>query len=311
MEESIKKYFPGGVTAEKFETDMEIIGEGAFATVFKVTEKSTKVLRALKKIRFRKTVIQEVEIMRKLRHENIVAYVYSYWEEEYVFIVMEYLAYGNLYELYAYLKSKGKYMTKPQIVYILRGMLEGLRHMHDNHIIHIDMRAGNVLIGPGGEVKICDFGASQQLGPGNAKSNIYEVSTLEYTAPEVIRKVPYNYKPDVWSMGMTLFEMIHGVAPYAKKNRDDVTAALSARKPPRTCRLGKYGLITRSFYGQATRIKTDGWLSRPRVQDLAKHRLLRSKDKNPEVFSTMRPLIEAAIEKRKRERKDLGYEVFR
>lgn len=295
----IQDYFKEGVTNERFE-NLEKIGEGGAATVFKVTDKTTGEILALKKQVWYVTVIDEVKIMMELNknkdmNKYFVRYVDSYREKKHIYIVMEYLAYCSLLDLTTYLRSTKQHMTEPQIAYILRQIVEGVKHMHGLNIIHMDIRAANVLIGPEGQVKIIDFGWSRKLKFGE-KVKIYPVGTLRWRAPEVENRKSFSYTPDVWSLGMTFFEMFVLDEPYwYLKEDENVIIAIKEGKRSvnlrfRTC------ISAKSFYDEATQKNTGFLNGRPTVRVLAKHEFLKLADNNHDVFSNLRPLLIGIVE---------------
>lgn len=269
---------------------MEIIGAGATCAVFKATDKNTKQVFALKRVEWERhtTVINEVEIMKVLNHKHIVKYYESYREGIYVYIVMEYLENSSVFDLVKYLKGEGIYMTEPQIAYIIRGIVEGLKYMHSKNIIHMDIKPLNVLIGDG-KVKIIDFGCSVKLKSKRAKcKNFKYIGTLRYLAPEVLRKIPYNFKADVWSVGMTLVEMINGEVPYHESSDRDVEYVVMQKKLPKLERLGEYSELTKDFLRKAIRFSPSGFRrARPEMEELAEHPLLKLPSQHLDVFCTM------------------------
>lgn len=286
-------YFTVGVTAEKFEADtMEQIGKGGNGIVYKATERSSKQVLALKKVPLNMNSLNEVEIMKELdKHKNIIRFVDSYREENDVYIVMEYVPYVSLEDHISHLNSIGKYLSEPQIAYVLREILAGLDHMHRKNIIHNDLKSGNVLIGPDARVIIIDFDWSKKIKRGG-KSKIHPVGTPRWSAPEVVRGKPYDGKADVWSAGVTALEMIQCELPYANLDENQVKSALLLGKRPATKLLhGRNGLIE-SFYMDATNPKTSGWgTSRPKVQQLAKHKFLQSHKMGANMFATVQPIV--------------------
>lgn len=303
---------------------MKKIGDGGACTVFKATEKSTGVVRALKRSEwglYWKFIINEVDVMKILNgHENIIHYLRSYRDGDFVYIVMGYSDYVSLRDLYVHLKSEGIYLNELQIAYILRGIVGGLRRMRDKRIIHKDIKSANVLIGKDGHVIIIDFNLSIKLKRFQKKSKDFHEASLNWTAPEVIWYEAYDGKADVWSLVMTLVEMIDGDFPYGHLNEKAVKKALMDGQPPKINRLEMSGELTQLFLQTAMIVnpKPKGFMrtgGRPIVTKLAKHPLLKLLDKNPDVFSTLKAFVIAAGEKniaalkeRDQKKKESGHE---
>lgn len=169
--------------------------------------------------------------------------------------------------------------------------------MHSKHMIHRDIKAENVLITRDGQVKIIDFGWSIKLQP-NKKCEDYEVGSPWWTAPEVIRHKRYDGKADIWSLGITVFELVQREEPFMKLDFEQVKIALKAGKRPPSTKMKIFDKLTQKFYRKATRQMLNGpsWISRPKVQDLAKHDLLKLADKSPNGFSTLRATVIALID---------------
>jgi len=111
-------------------------------------------------------------------------------------------------------------------------ILEGLNYLHDQRIIHKDLKGANILVNEKNIVKLADFGSAQKLEktltmslrPGNKNLSIY--GSIPWMAPEVIRQTKYGRKADIWSFGCTVLEMAQGKAPWSEYNFDNPIAAI-------------------------------------------------------------------------------------
>jgi len=124
---------------------------------------------------------------------------------------MEYVNGGTLFNLIK--KSKGL-DEKIAFKYFINSAA-AINFLHENNMVHRDVKPENLLIDENGVVKLCDFGWCVELGLG-ARSTF--CGTYEYMAPEIINESPYNNSIDVWSLGVLLYELLHGYSPFRAKN---------------------------------------------------------------------------------------------
>ena len=110
-----------------------------------------------------------------------------------------------------------KPLTEVQIAYISQQMCQGLNFLHQNKVIHRDLKAGNVLLTMDGGVKIADFGVSSKNKYTLQKHDTF-IGTPYWMAPEVVTKKQYGPKVDIWSLGIMAIEMIEGEPPYLTEN---------------------------------------------------------------------------------------------
>ncbi len=208
--------FPEEITS-KYEIIQEM-GRGAFSTVYKIKSKSDNNIYCLKKINIKKTPdkTNEINILSKINHPNLVQYISSCSDDEGIYIVMEYCIYGDLYSLLHMVKKKKVYVNEDIIWDIAYQCLLGLEYLHSQHIIHRDIKLLNIFMSKNKSVKIGDMGMSKILS--NKEMKLSRVGTPLYLAPELVKKEKYDYKVDIWSFGCSLYHLARTVPPFNDEN---------------------------------------------------------------------------------------------
>ena len=158
---------------------------------------------------------REVASMSMLSHPNLVMAHCSFVEGQYLWIVMPFCGGGSALNIMKWSHPKG--LDETSIATILKEVLKALDYFHRNGNIHRDVKAGNILIDDNGSVKIGDFGVSAASWGSGAKPHATFVGTPCWMAPEVMEQVAgYDWHADIWSLGITVLELCHGHAPFAK-----------------------------------------------------------------------------------------------
>lgn len=212
------------------------IGQGATSTVYEALCTSNGRKCAIKIINLEKCstsasleeINREIKSMKNMKNENIVSYYASFVAQTELCIVMDLCQRGSLLDVIKYTQNKRDIsygvFDENTIATILRDVLRGLVYIHENGLVHRDLKCGNLLVKDDGIIQIADFGvagflATQPLtATGSVDLRRYTfVGTPCWMAPEVMQQARgYNQKADIWSIGITTIEMATGQAPYAK-----------------------------------------------------------------------------------------------
>ncbi|CAN6208320.1 unnamed protein product [Urochloa humidicola] len=194
---------------------IDLVGEGSFGKVYKGRRKYTRQTVAMKFIlKHGKTdkdihnLRQEIEILRKLKHENIIEMIDAF-ETPQEFCVVTEFAQGELFEVL----EDDKCLPEEQVQAIAKQLVKALYYLHSNRIIHRDMKPQNILIGKGSVVKLCDFGFARAMSANTVVLRSIKGTPL-YMAPELVREQPYNHTADLWSLGVILYELFVGQPPF-------------------------------------------------------------------------------------------------
>ena len=203
----------------------KIIGKGSYGSVQLATHIPTGTKVAVKKLdkasiktpKLQETLNREIQIQKKLKHVNIVRLYANLEDDRFIYLILEYVEQGNLFFI---IRKKAK-LTEDEAFYFFIQTVAGIYFLHKNGFIHRDLKPENLLVGSDNVLKICDFGWCVQSGGqadhgggGFEEQRNTFCGTLEYMAPEMIQERPHNHQLDVWSIGILLYELVHGRAPF-------------------------------------------------------------------------------------------------
>lgn len=271
-----KKHFHN-VRLDSPEDFWEIIGElgdGAYGKVYKAVHRETKQLAALKQVALEEeedidTFMIEIDILSECKHENIVELLEAYHYDGKLWMYLEYCDGGAMDSIMADLYRP---LTEPQIAYVCKYLVEALIYIHAHKVIHRDLKAGNVLLTMEGGVKLADFGVSAKNKNTYDKRGTF-IGTPYWLAPEVILcetfiDAKYDYKADVWSLGISLIEFAQMDPPNHEISPVRVMLKIQKSDPPKLDYPSRYSKEFNDFISKC--LVKDPAL-RPSAVELQKH----------------------------------------
>uniref|UniRef100_A0A061QR26 non-specific serine/threonine protein kinase n=1 Tax=Tetraselmis sp. GSL018 TaxID=582737 RepID=A0A061QR26_9CHLO len=189
----------------------KLLGKGSFGKATVVERRSDGAKFVLKEIDIsrmpkqeKEASLQEAQLLKALKHPNIVSCQETFLERGILCIIMDYCSEGDLYQ--ALQRRKGALLREEQILDWAVQLFLGLKHVHDRKILHRDLKSQNVFISKGGILKLGDFGVSKVLNNTHHLAST-AVGTPYYLSPEICQSKKYNQKSDIWSLGCLLYEM--------------------------------------------------------------------------------------------------------
>ena len=196
------------------------LGKGSFSSVCIVKRKLDNKTYAMKRVKIsqlsetdKEGSLNEIRILASLEHPNIIGYKEAFYDmaSQTLNIVMEFADDGDLFSKIKYNKANGLMFTENIIWDYLIQILYGLKHLHDNKIMHRDLKSANLFLMKDNTVKIGDLNVSKIIRGGMAYT---QTGTPFYASPEIWSDKPYDYKCDIWSVGCIVYEMCQLRPPF-------------------------------------------------------------------------------------------------
>ncbi|KAI8469236.1 MAG: kinase-like domain-containing protein [Monoraphidium minutum] len=209
--------------------------------------------------------LQEVAIMRKVRHKNVVQFIGACTRKPNLCIVFEYMSHGSVYD---WVRREGP-LKLAQVLKVGVEVSRGMDYLHQRKIIHRDLKAANLLLDDNGTVKIADFGVARIIESSGHMTA--ETGTYRWMAPEVIEHKPYDEKADVFSFGVVLWELLTSKVPYSDMTPLQAAVGVVQKglrpSPPQNCPPALLQLMAACWEGAPGRRPTFTDLT-PRLQQL-------------------------------------------
>ncbi|KAM9324037.1 nik-related protein kinase [Gastrophryne carolinensis] len=295
---------------------VEVVGNGTYGQVYKGRHVKTGQLAAIKVMNVTEEEEEEIKLeinmLKKYSHHRNIATYYGAFvrkglagQDDQLWLVMEYCGAGSVTDLVK--KTKGNCFKEDWIAYICREVLRGLAHLHAHHVIHRDIKGQNVLLTENAEVKLVDFGVSAQLDRTIGRRNTF-IGTPYWMAPEVIAcdenpDSTYDYRSDLWSLGITAIEMAEGAPPLCDMHPMRALF-LIPRNPPPKLKSRKWSKKCLNFVDNCL-IKN--YTQRPATETMLKHSFVRDLQNERQIRIMLKDHLDRT-RKKKGEKDETGYE---
>ncbi|XP_060938833.1 TRAF2 and NCK-interacting protein kinase-like [Limanda limanda] len=295
---------------------VELVGNGTYGQVYKGRHVKTGQLAAIKVMDVtgdeEEEIKAEINMLKKYsHHRNIATYYGAFIKknppgiDDQLWLVMEFCGAGSVTDLIK--NTKGNSLKEEWTAYICREILRGLTHLHQHKVIHRDIKGQNVLLTENAEVKLVDFGVSAQLDRTVGRRNTF-IGTPYWMAPEVIAcdenpEATYDFKSDLWSLGITAMEMAEGAPPLCDMHPMRALFLIPRNPAPRL-KSKKWSKKFHSFI-ESCLVKSHG--QRPSTEQLLKHPFIRDLPNERQVRIQLKDHIDRTKKKRG-ERDETEYE---
>ncbi|XP_077344115.1 TRAF2 and NCK-interacting protein kinase isoform X15 [Lithobates pipiens] len=286
---------------------VELVGNGTYGQVYKGRHVKTGQLAAIKVMDVtgdeEEEIKQEINMLKKYsHHRNIATYYGAFIKknppgmDDQLWLVMEFCGAGSVTDLIK--NTKGNTLKEEWIAYICREILRGLSHLHQHKVIHRDIKGQNVLLTENAEVKLVDFGVSAQLDRTVGRRNTF-IGTPYWMAPEVIAcdenpDATYDFKSDLWSLGITAIEMAEGAPPLCDMHPMRALFLIPRNPAPRL-KSKKWSKKFQSFI-ESCLVKNHS--QRPSTEQLMKHPFIRDQPNERQVRIQLKDHIDRTKKKR-------------
>ncbi|XP_042574208.1 TRAF2 and NCK-interacting protein kinase-like isoform X5 [Cyprinus carpio] len=286
---------------------VELVGNGTYGQVYKGRHVKTGQLAAIKCMDVtgeeEEEIKAEINMLKKYsHHRNIATYYGAFIKknppgvDDQLWLVMEFCGAGSVTDLIK--NTKGNSLREDWTAYISREILRGLTHLHLHKVIHRDIKGQNVLLTENAEVKLVDFGVSAQLDRTVSRRNTF-IGTPYWMAPEVIAcdenpDATYDYKSDLWSLGITAIEMAEGAPPLCDMHPMRALFLIPRNPAPRL-KSKKWSKKFQSFI-ESCLVKNHN--QRPSTEQLLKHPFIRELPNERQIRIQLKDHIDRTKKKR-------------
>ncbi|XP_060088502.1 serine/threonine-protein kinase PLK2-like isoform X1 [Heteronotia binoei] len=213
----------------------QLLGKGAFGRCYKFTDTSTNNIYAVKvvsqsrvsRLDNRGKVEREIELHSQLKHRNVVGFHRHFSDQENIYMVLEYCSRKSL----AHILKARKTLTEPEVRFYLKQIISGLQYIHQQGIIHRDLKLSNFFITKNMQVKIGDLGLATREEQANRRRGVV-CGTPNYLAPEVVAKKGHSFKSDVWALGCIMYTALTGCSPFEITHKQEMYQCIREGRYP-------------------------------------------------------------------------------
>jgi NIMA (never in mitosis gene a)-related kinase len=174
--------------------------------------------------------LKEAEVLRSLSHPNVIGYYDAFCTDSCLCIVMEYANGGDLAAAIARRRDQSQRYHERDAMVVFAQLARALQHVHERRILHRDLKSQNVFLTTGGVVKLGDFGIAKKLTPFESHAHTW-VGTPLCVPPEVCDNSPYDFKADVWGLGVVLYEILALECPFQASNLPALAMKICTAEP--------------------------------------------------------------------------------
>ena len=263
------------------------IGQGAYGKVYKAIHNRTKEIYAIKIVDFTKnynnknnlisynynSIQQETLLMKTVNNSNyILKYYGSYYSRKSntLWLILEYCSSGSLIDLMC---STMKTLNELEVSTIMENILKALQIIHNKKLIHRDIKAANILLSSDGYAKLADFGVGTKLK--NEKYIHTQKGSPYWMSPQMAKNIDYDFKTDIWSLGITCIELVDGEPPFSSMKPENVIEKIS-KFPPKINEILNINEHSKEFIDFVSKCLEVCPEKRPTASKLLKHPFIKN-----------------------------------
>ena len=183
------------------------LGKGGFGDVYECTVLETNKVYAIKIIEKARLgekgmafASEEIKINRSILHNNICRHKHSFQDSSNIYMILELCEKQSLSEVV----RRRTRLTEPEVMYYMKQLVEAIKYLHDNSILHLDLKLSNIFLDKDLNVKLGDFGLARHLKSSDELVTSF-AGTLPYMAPEIVNRSGHSFKADIWAIGVILY----------------------------------------------------------------------------------------------------------